>query len=260
MIGIYDCFGYGTGYDVSFEERYKLIKQAGFDCVMLWWSDKFGRGAGYQKDVQFARDTGLYIENIHVPIHEQNCLSLDNLHGKSVVQCYLQCVRDCFEYSIPTMVIHLPDDDNPVSNLGVERLKRIINEAETKNIQIAFENLNNIKNLTLVLGTFQSKNVGFCYDSCHHYNYAPNEDLIMQYGNRLMALHLHDSGGRHNQHQLPLDGNINWRSVMGELTNLGYQGATSLEPMNWDYEQLTIRQFLDLAYQKAKRIHEMRRT
>ena len=56
MIGIYDCFGYGTGYEVSFEERYKLIKNAGFDCVMLWWSDKFGRGIGYQKDVRFARN------------------------------------------------------------------------------------------------------------------------------------------------------------------------------------------------------------
>ncbi|HCI24697.1 MAG TPA: xylose isomerase, partial [Lachnospiraceae bacterium] len=27
MIGIYDCFGYGSGYDVSFEERYKLIRK-----------------------------------------------------------------------------------------------------------------------------------------------------------------------------------------------------------------------------------------
>ena len=44
MTGIYDCFGYGPGYDVSFEERYKLIRNAGFDCVMLWWSDQFGRG------------------------------------------------------------------------------------------------------------------------------------------------------------------------------------------------------------------------
>lgn len=35
MIGIYDCFGYGPGYDVPFEERYRLIKRAGFDCVML---------------------------------------------------------------------------------------------------------------------------------------------------------------------------------------------------------------------------------
>ena len=48
MIGIYDCFGYGDGYDVSFEERYQLIKEAGFDCVILWWSDQFGRGESYK--------------------------------------------------------------------------------------------------------------------------------------------------------------------------------------------------------------------
>ena len=28
MTGIYDCFGYGPGYDVSFEERYKLIRKS----------------------------------------------------------------------------------------------------------------------------------------------------------------------------------------------------------------------------------------
>ncbi len=30
MTGIYDCFGYGSGYDVSFEERYKLIRKSEF--------------------------------------------------------------------------------------------------------------------------------------------------------------------------------------------------------------------------------------
>ena len=55
MVGIYDCFGYGGSFDVPFEERYRLIKMAGFDCVMLWWSDKFGRGAGYQEDVSLAK-------------------------------------------------------------------------------------------------------------------------------------------------------------------------------------------------------------
>lgn len=153
MIGIYDCFGYGLGYDVSFEKRYKMIKNAGFDCVMLWWSDKFGRGIGYQKDVQFARNAGLYIENIHTPVHEQNCLSLDNLDGESVFQNYLQCVKDCFEYNIPTMVIHLPNDEYPINDLGKERLSIIISEAEKYDIQIAFENLCNIQNLAFVLSS-----------------------------------------------------------------------------------------------------------
>ena len=30
-----------------------------------------------------------------------------------------------------------------------------------------------------------------------------NEDLLKLYGDRLMALHLQDNGGLHNQHQLP---------------------------------------------------------
>ena len=213
MIGIYDCFGYGTGYDVSFDERYKLIKRAGFDCVMLWWSDKFGRG---------------------------------------------ECVDDCSKNNILTIVIHLPDDTYPLNNMGIERLRAIISEAESKEIQIAFENLRNINNLSLVLDSFHSRYVGYCYDSCHHKNYAPNDDLLKRFGNRLMALHLQDNGGKHNQHQLPFDGSIDWVEVMNGISLTGYKGATSLEPMNWDYECLSIQQFLSLAYQKAKELNNMR--
>ena len=259
MIGIYDCFGYGNGYDVSFEERYKLIKDAGFECVMLWWSDRFGRGEGYQEDVKYARNAGLYIENIHTPVHEQNCLSLNTVEGESVYQTYLQCVRDCFENAISTMVIHLPDDKYPINNLGINRLEKIIYEAENRSVQIAFENLGNLQNLALVLNKFPTKNVGYCYDSCHHINYASNEDLLELYGNRLLALHLHDNGGKHNQHQLPFDGSINWTEVMNKIASTNYHGSTTLEPMNWDYEHLPIRQFLDMAYQRAKEIDEMRK-
>ncbi len=260
MIGIYDCFGYGLDYDVPFEERYKLIKTAGFDCVMLWWSDKFGRGLGYEKDAYFARNAGLYIENIHAPVHEQNYLSLNNLKGESVFRCYLQCVKDCFDYNIPTMIIHLPCDKYPLNYLGEKRLNIIISEAEKYNIQIGFENLNNIQNLALVLGLFQCKNVGFCYDSCHHINYSSDNDLLDRYGNRLIALHLQDNGGKNNQHQLPFDGSIDWTMVMKKISLTGYKGATTLEPMNWDYENLSIQQFLDCAYQRAKKLDDMRIT
>lgn len=258
MIGIYDCFGYGGSFDVSFKERYRLIKLAGFDCVMLWWSDKFGRGTGYQEDVRLAQKAGLKIDNMHTPVHEQNCLSLDNLDGESVYQTYQQCVEDCVSFNISTMVIHLPNDKYPVNELGMKRLEKIVHKAEDKEIQIAFENLQNLNNLNIVLDTFQSNYVGFCYDSCHHQNYAPDIDLLNKYGNRLMALHLQDNGGKHNQHQLPFDGNIDWEDVMKKITLTGYRGATTLEPMNWDYENLSIQEFLHRAYQKAKRLDNLR--
>lgn len=258
MIGIYDCFGYGPGYDVSFEERYELIKQAGFDCVMLWWSDQFGRGEGYQNDVRLARNAGLTVENIHAPVHEQNSLSSDDGEGESVFQSYLQAVWDCDQYGIPTVVIHLPDDTYPINELGMRRLEALVSEAEKRKIQLAFENLRNIRNLTWTLDMFSSKWVGICYDSCHHANYAPDVHLLEQFGDRLMALHLQDNGGQHNQHRLPFDGSIDWARVMGQLAGTGYQGATCLEPMNWDYSHLSIREFLALAFQKAKRLDDMR--
>ena len=255
MIGIYDCFG----YDVPFSERYKLIKDAGFDCVMLWWSDKFGRGSGYREDVKLARNAGLTVENIHAPVHEQNNLSMDDRNGESVYQSYLQCVQDCNEYGVPTVVIHLPDDNYPVSDLGLKRIETIVQQAENCDVKIAFENLRNIRNLELVLKTFKSPNAGFCYDSCHHANYAPQCDLLKKYGDRLAALHLHDNGGKNNQHRLPFDGKVSWETVIKKITLAGYKGATSLEPMNWDYEDISIREFLERAFRKAQKLDDMRK-
>ncbi len=45
---------------------------------------------------------------------------------------------------------------------------------------------------------------------------------------------------------------------MKKISLAGYNGAVSLESMNWDYEHLSIRQFLDLAYQRSKEIDTMR--
>ena len=164
-------------------------------------------------------------------------------------------MEDAAAQGVSTVVVHLPADEHPLRPLGLERLRSLVALAEDRGVQLAFENL---RNLALVLETFPSRYVGFCYDSCHHRNYAAGQDLLAQYGGRLMAVHLHDNGGAHNQHRLPLDGDIDWAEVMLHLAQTGYQGATSLEPMNWDYGQLTIRQFLSLAQERALALDAMR--
>lgn len=136
MISIYDWFG----YEVPIKKRYELIKAAGFDGVLLWWSDGFGRGDKYREGVQMARNADLFIENIHTPVQYQNDLSLDNLDGIDVFQCYIQCIKGCGEFEIPTMVVHLPHDDFPISELGMDRIKRMADMAENVGIHIAMEN------------------------------------------------------------------------------------------------------------------------
>ncbi len=253
MITIYDWFG----YDLPIKERYQLIKKVGFDGVLLWWSEGFGRN--YYRDApQIVRDAGLFIENIHTPVHNQNDLWLDNLDGEALTDRYLQCVADCDEFEIPAMVVHLPSEDYPYNTLGLDRIKRIAEKAEQLGINVALENLRNLANLAYVLEQVDSLRIGFCYDCGHHYHYYPDEDLLSMYGSRLMALHLHDIGGSYAQHQLPFDGPIDWSTAMKKVTENNYSGATAIEAMNWDYKHLSAEEFLQEAFDRAKRLEALR--
>lgn len=253
MITIYDWFG----YELPIKERYQLIKEAGFDGVLLWWSENFGRN-NYRKGPELAREAGLFIENIHAPIQNENNLWLDNLDGKTLTDCYLQCVADCAEFEITTMVVHLPGEDNPCNPLGLDRIKRITEKAEQLGVDIALENLWNFSNLAYVLEQVDSKRIGFCYDSGHHYRYYPGKDLLTMYGSRLIAVHLHDNNGSYAQHGLPFDGTIDWSTTMRKIVETGYSGATAIEAMNWDYEDLSVEKFLHKAFESAKRLEALK--
>ncbi len=119
-------------------------------------------------------------------------------------------------------------------------------------MKIAMEGIFNTRNLCKALDSFPT--LGLCYDSCHYANDPVAPDLLGLYGHRLMALHLHDNGGERGQHRLPFDGDIDWPRVMGEITETGYMGPISLEPMNWGYEHMDIREFLGLAYERAVKL------
>lgn len=253
MISIYDWFG----YELPIKERYQLIRNVGFDGVLLWWSEGFGRNY-YRNAPQLAREAGLFIENIHTPVQNQNDLWLDNLDGEALTDCYLQCVADCAEFEIPTMVVHLPGEDNPYNTLGLERIKRITEKAEQLGVNVALENLRNLVNLSYVLGQVHSLRIGFCYDCGHHYRYYPDDDLLSVYGSRLMALHLHDIGGSYAQHQLPFDGPIDWSAAMKKISETHYLGAIAIEAMNWDYKHLTAEGFLQEAFGRAKRLETLK--
>ncbi|MDK8183358.1 sugar phosphate isomerase/epimerase family protein [Paenibacillus sp. UMB4589-SE434] len=259
MITIYDWFG----NELPNKERYKLIKEAGFDGVLLWWSDGFGRDCfgrnDYRNGPQMAREAGLFIENIHTPVQYENNLWLDNLDGEITTDCYLQCVADCAEFEIPTMVVHLPNEDNPCNTLGLDRIKRITEKAEQLGVNVAMENLWNLSNLAYVLEQVDSLRIGFCYDSGHHYSHYPDHDLLSMYGSRLMALHLHDNNGRYAQHGLPFDGTIDWSTTMKKIAETDYSGATAIEAMNWDYEDISANEFLHKAFERAKRLEALKR-
>lgn len=254
MITVYDWFG----YDLPIKERYRLIKAAGFDGVLMWWSEHLGRG-DYRRGPQLARDAGLFVENVHTPFQVQDHLWLDNLDGEMAAGCYLQCVADCAELEIPTMVVHLPDEDKPYTALGMDRVKQIAEKAERLGVNVAMENLWNLTNLAYVLEQVDSSRIGFCYDCAHHYRYYPDIDLLSMFGARLMALQLHDNK-EGDRHLLPFDGTVDWPGTMEKIAATGYTGATAIEAMNWGYMDLAAEAFLWEAFTRGKRLKALQTT
>ena len=254
---IYEDFG----RKLAPKPLYDAIKQSGFDGVSLYWRESFD--CGRTAPPLLAREAGLYVDNIHMPFDiDANDLWRDNAGGAAITECFFRWVEDCARFEIPSLVVHLIhwQDTPPFGELGLNRVRRVVELAEKLNVNIAFENLHSTDALAYVLGHIDSPKAGFCYDSGHHNCLTPTEDLLPRYGSRLMVLHLHDNQGRitgaptEDQHLLPFDGTINWPELMEDIAKTGYTGPVSLEVMNRGYESLAAEEFLRLAYERSGRL------
>jgi sugar phosphate isomerase/epimerase len=54
------------------------------------------------------------------------------------------------------------------------------------------------------------------------------------------------------------DGTIDWSTTMKKIAETDYSGATAIEAMNWDYEDLSVEQFLHKAFERAKKLEALK--
>ena len=246
----------------AFERFFALTKQAGFDGVHLWW-DAFDDGQDYRRQPELARRAGLYVENLHAPFDDINGIWEDTAAGQAVFELYLRCVDDCAAFGVPAMVMHPSRGrQHPQPNqLGLERFRRIVDRAERSGVNVTIENIFSqpkIECASWLLEEIASPRFGFCFDA-GHFNIFAN-DMLARFGHRLMALHLHDNDGAHDQHRLPFDGNADWPALMRAVAETGYEGPTSLEikaDPQW-YGALSPEEFAILAYERAARLDKLR--
>jgi len=261
MLSIFSWFGYR---ELSHAESFRLIRQAGFEGILLWW-DEIPDCPDYRQHPELARRAGLCVENIHTQFEHADCIWEDSAAGQAVYEYYLQCVDDCAAFEIPTMVLHPlrthPTSPQP-SQLGLERFKRIAERAEQRGVNVAVENMRGAQAIargTWVLEQIGSPRLGFCYDSGHHHaRHVPEADLFAQFGHRLTALHLHDNDGTDDQHLLPFDGTTDWSAQMRRIAATGYRGPTALEVEPEGYAGMPPEEFLARAYERAKRLDQLR--
>lgn len=221
------------GFDMPIKERFSLIKEVGFDSVGLWRDDWFG-WSEHREYADLARAAGLQVFDGHAPFERDydfvNALWLDNLNGETTYEIYRRSVVEAAEDGVRNLILHLQERNPPPPNeLGIKRIKRLAEAAEKSGVTLAFENIHFHEYLAYVYERVDSPNIGFCYDAGHRNCKEPHVDLLSLFGDKLVALHLHDNNGTRDEHRIPFEGNINWQEQMRKIAATGYAGPITLE-------------------------------
>jgi sugar phosphate isomerase/epimerase len=70
---------------------------------------------------------------------------------------------------------------------------------------------------------------GICLDFGHAHIDGDVVDAIETVSEHLIATHVHDNGGRSDDHLLPFDGTIDWPAALTAVLKIGYDGPFMLE-------------------------------
>jgi sugar phosphate isomerase/epimerase len=221
------------GFELPMAERARLIKEAGFTSMMLWWSDEHQHPEDKKEDHPAAiRKLGLRIENVHLPFIHSNGIWLDTLEGEDTMKLYQQCIDECKFHEFPVAVMHPNRSINPppINDLGLNRFWRLSEKAEKSGITLALENVSKLHYTEKILDTIDSPGLGFCYDSGHDLLYSTKPyELPRKYAGRLKAVHLHDNMMEKDEHRIPIEGMINLHALVDSIVDSGYEGPLSLE-------------------------------
>lgn len=245
--------------NVSVLETIKAIKNACFKNVFVQWYDKEWEYS-QEEQVKMCKELGLNIIFAHLGYQNINSIWEEGEIGDSLVERYKKDIKDCKENGIPMVVMHLTSKTKApmYGEIGLERIKKIVNYAKELNVKVAFENTKIKGYLEYVLGNIKDDNVGICFDAGHCHVHFNDEFNFEFFKDRIFAVHLHDNDKSDDVHLLPFDGTIDWKNVIKKLKECNYNGPITLEICyRYDYLNMTLDEFYRIGKDRGNRLMEI---
>lgn len=245
--------------NVTVSETIDAIKKAGFKDVFVQWYNKEWEYS-QEEQLKYARKQGLNIIFAHLGYKNINDLWKECDEGNKLVENYKKDIKICKQNNIPMVVMHLTSKKVApnYNEIGLERIREIVNYAKELDIKVAFENTKIKGYLKYVIQNLDNDNVGICYDAGHCHVHFNDEFPYEMFKNKIFAVHLHDNDKSDDLHLLPFDGTIDWEKVIKKLRDCNYEGPITLEPCyRYDYLNLTLDEFYKKAYEVGKKISNM---
>lgn len=247
MIGIRFYFG----FESDPKDRMRKIKEHGFDAIITSPNKKYYyQNGSIGEQVESAKVHGLKLSSLH-STYDLKTLPFfwkRGFKGYRIERQLAKEIKLAHKYGFTCLVVHL---DGEYSEIGKSRLLRLLNIAEKYDMPLAIENLDNEDLFVSVFKNIEHKYMRFCYDVGHQNCFTPNFDVLNLYGDKLIAVHLHDNMGKHDDHTLNLYGNIDWDKIARNLAR--YQEVSlDYELTMSDKHGLSEEEVLDICLKQGK--------
>lgn len=186
-------------YPCDVKTQLRAIAEAGFDTVALSYDE-----TPLAEQAAFARELGLTIDNVHLSCDDMSHIWYDTPRGEAIGERLCREIRELGELGIGIGVVHatygpneIPEEQLPV---GLARFERAVALAKECGVKLAIENTRVARPVCYLLDNLHSDAFGFCWDSGHENFCSPDIDFLSLYGDRLIAMHLHDNDGTNDMH------------------------------------------------------------
>ena len=238
---------------VSIIETINSINNAGFKNVFVQWYDE-NLEYSQEEQVKLCKKLGFNIIFAHLGYQNINSIWEEGIDGDNLVKRYKKDIKDCKENGIPMVVMHLTSKKKaPIyGEIGLNRIRKIIEYAKELNIKVAFENTKIKGYLEYVLENIKDDNVGICFDAGHYHVHFDDEFNFEFFKDRIFAVHLHDNDKSDDLHLLPFNGTIDWKYVINKLKECDYNGPITMELCyRYDYLKMPLDEFYKAGYERG---------
>lgn len=263
-----------NNYSIPTTEVIELVSRIGFDAISPVWNDY----KSLLEIVNTAKQHGIFIQSLHAPFNK----TADMWNKSQEIFSFakeelLEALKACKEFSIPVMVVHTWigfDYSFNSNNLHFNNFDDLVKEAQNCGVKIAFENTEGEEYFFSLMERYKNNDtVGFCWDSGHEMCYNHSQDLLSNFGDRLIMTHLNDNLGiskfdggifwTDDLHLLPYDGIADWDYNVERLRNskkleiLNFELNINSKPNRHEndvYEKMSLEEYFTEAYKRACKI------
>lgn len=237
-------------------EKYKKIKDAGFDCIdyQMADTDSFIYSLSEDelksyiaKEREMAESAGIEISQSHGPWRwpprdlsdEDRSERMEKMKKSIFISHLLGCPNWIVH---PIMPFGIDDigtgNEQKTWDMNAEFMSELLKTAIEYDVTVCYENMP-MRNFSLATPEkvlefahlMNDEHFKICLDTGHVaiFKELSLGDEVRRLGNMIAAFHIHDNNGSSDQHRFPYYGKLDWSDFRKALTDIGFRGVFSME-------------------------------